>query len=135
MDEPAAYPYMDEFTIDENLLGLAIGARGSNLSAAKAIRGVLNVDLNDSTNTFYIGGEVSLRTSNLKKLHLIFVYSLGRVFFCFSTCPQCIAISHLAMYNSMLSLKQCCLIGKIGHVQKHSIATTFMGFFCTCMWA
>ncbi|XP_065178472.1 fragile X messenger ribonucleoprotein 1 homolog B-like [Sycon ciliatum] len=57
VEEAPLYPYTDEFTVAEDLLGLSIGSRGSNLSAAKAIRGVLSVELNDSNSTFYIGGE------------------------------------------------------------------------------
>ena len=53
-------PYHAEFTVRQDLIGLAIGAQGSNITAARRLEGVTSIDLDDDTYTFRVRGEVSL---------------------------------------------------------------------------
>jgi len=51
--------YTDEFNVCNNLIGLAIGTRGSNIKRARKIEGITNIELDKNTGVFKIYGEVS----------------------------------------------------------------------------
>jgi hypothetical protein len=49
---------IDQFEMDERVIGLAIGTHGSNIIKARFLPGIQKVDLRQ--NTFYITGEVCI---------------------------------------------------------------------------
>jgi len=51
--------YIDVFNVCNNLIGLAIGTRGSNIKRARKIDGITNIELDKHTGFFKIYGEVS----------------------------------------------------------------------------
>lgn len=55
----ASSSYTDEFNVCKHLIGLAIGAHGTNIKQARKIEGITNIELDKNTGVFKIYGEVS----------------------------------------------------------------------------
>ena len=56
-------PVYEQLTLPEDLVGLAIGAQGANIQAARRIPGILSVEVDEPACTFNILGEVRAATT------------------------------------------------------------------------
>jgi len=66
--------YTDKFNVRDDLMGLAIGAHGTNIKRARKIEGIRNIELDSGV--FKIYGDVSQFYNTLVKLSNNFVFRI-----------------------------------------------------------
>ncbi len=50
--------YHEEVRVRQDLVGLAIGSHGNNIQTAKRLPGITSIELEETSSTFHISGEV-----------------------------------------------------------------------------
>ena len=64
-------------TLPDHLMGLAIGAQGSNIQQARRLTGIISIEVDEENCTFHICGDVSMEW--LEKKNIIYKLFLVRM--------------------------------------------------------